>query len=40
MIADYEKEQREVKQFILESESEVQTAKEEAVDLKVFLEEI
>ena len=40
MLADYEKEQREVKQFILESESEVQTAKEEAVDLKVFLEEI
>lgn len=40
MIADYEKEQREVKQFILDSESEVQTAKEEAVDLKIFLENI
>ena len=40
MIADYEKEQREVKQFILESETEVQTAKQETVDLRVFLETI
>ena len=37
MIADYEKEQREVKQFILESETEVQTAKQETADLKDFL---
>ena len=40
MIADYEKEQREVKQFILESETEVQTAKQEATDLKEFLSAI
>ena len=37
MIADYEKEQRETKQFILESETAVQTAKQESTDLKEFL---
>lgn len=37
MIADYEKEQRDIKQFILESENEVQTAKQETADLKDFL---
>ena len=40
MVADYEEEQREVKEFVAESEATVQTAKEEAVDLKVFLDAI
>ena len=40
LIADYEREQLEVKGFAAKSEAEVQTAKEETVDLKVFLEAI
>ena len=40
LIADYEEEQRAVKKFVAESETEVQTAKEESVDLKVFLDAI
>ena len=40
MIADHEKEQREVKQFILDSESEVQTARQETVDLKMFRQQL
>lgn len=40
MISDYEKEQQELKQYVLESESEVQTAKQENVDLRLFLENI
>ena len=40
LVADYEEEQRTVKEFVSESEAAVQTAKEESVDLKVFLDAI
>lgn len=39
-MPSHEEEQRTVKEFVSESEAAVQTAKEESVDLKVFLDAI
>ena len=40
LVADYEEEQRTVKEFVSESEAAVQTAKEESVDLKVLTDRL
>jgi len=40
MVCDYEDEQRKLKQFVLDSETEVESANQETVDLKLFLNAI
>lgn len=40
MVCDYEDEQRKLKQFVFDSEAEVESANQETVDLKVFLNAI
>jgi len=40
MVCDYENEQRELKQFVFASESEVENTKHETNDLKMFLNAI
>lgn len=40
MVCDYENEQRELKQFVFNSESEVENTKQETNDLKMFLNAI